>query len=43
VFPESRWIIIITYEQHRLLTLGEVASTQAVLPGFSVAIDELLA
>ena len=43
VFPESRWIIIITHEQHRLLTVGEVASTQAVLLGFSVAIDELLA
>lgn len=43
VFPESRWIIIITHEQHRLLTVGEVASTQAVLLGFTVAIDELLA
>lgn len=43
VFPESLWIIIITHEQHRLLTLGEVASTQAVLQGFSVTVDELLA
>ncbi|HEY9634477.1 MAG TPA: Uma2 family endonuclease [Coleofasciculaceae cyanobacterium] len=43
VFPESLWIIVITQEQHLLLTLGEVASTQAVLQGFSVAVDELLA
>jgi Uma2 family endonuclease len=43
VFPESRWIIVITQEQHYLLTLGEVVNTQAVLQGFSVAIDELLA
>lgn len=43
VFPESLWIIIITHEQHHLLTLGEVANTQAVLQGFSVSVDELLA
>ena len=43
VFPENLWIIIITQEQHLLLTLGEVASTQSVLKGFSVAVDELLA
>ena len=43
VFPESRWIIVITQEQHQLLSLGEMVSTQAVLQGFSVAVDELLA
>lgn len=43
VFPESRWIIIITQEQHILLTLGEIVNTQSVLQGFSLAIDELLA
>lgn len=43
VFPESLWIIVITQEQHLLLSVGEVASTQAVLKGFSVAVDELLA
>jgi Uma2 family endonuclease len=43
VFPENLWIIIITQEQHLLLTLGEVVSTQTVLKGFSVAVDELLA
>lgn len=43
VFPESLWIIVITTEQHLLLTLGEIVSTQTVLQGFNVAVDELLA
>lgn len=42
VFPESLWLIILTSEQHLLLTLGEVATTQTVLPGFSLAVAELL-
>lgn len=42
VLPDSQWIIVIT-EQHKLLfTKGEVVSTQAILKGFSVAVDELL-
>lgn len=43
VYPENLWIIIITQEQHLLLTVGETLSTQKILPGFSVPIDELLA
>ena len=43
VYPESLWIIIMTEKQHLLLTVGETASTQTVLQGFNVAIDELLA
>jgi Uma2 family endonuclease len=43
VFPESLWIILITHEQHLLLSLGEVVSTQTVLQGFSITVDELLA
>ena len=43
VFPESLWIIVITQEQHFLLTLGEVISTQTVLKGFNITMDELLA
>jgi Uma2 family endonuclease len=42
VFPESRWIIMITPNQRLVVTSGEVASTQTVLNGFSVAVDELL-
>jgi Uma2 family endonuclease len=43
VFPESRWIIIATQNQRLVFTSGEVVSTQTVLPGFSIAVDELLA
>ncbi len=43
VFPVSLWIIVMTQEKHLLLTVGEVVSTQGVLPGFNVAIAELLA
>lgn len=43
VFAESLWIIVITQSQHLLLTVGEIVSTQTVLTGFSIAIDELLA
>lgn len=43
VLPESKWIVVITQEQRFLFTTGEVVSTQAVLQGFSVAVDELLA
>lgn len=43
IYPESLWIIILTQEQHLLLTIGETVSTQTVLQGFSLAISELLA
>ncbi|MEQ8464245.1 Uma2 family endonuclease [Coleofasciculus sp. E1-EBD-02] len=43
VFPESRWIIIATHNQRLVFTSGEVVSTQTVLPGFRITVDELLA
>lgn len=43
VLPESQWIVVITQQQRFLLTTGEVVNTQIVLPGFRVAVDELLA
>jgi Uma2 family endonuclease len=42
VFPENRWIIIVTQESRQIFISGEVASTQKVLLGFRVAVDELL-
>lgn len=42
VFPESRWVFVLTKTQHLWVTAGEVASTQAVIRGFSVPVDELL-
>ncbi|MGB8686567.1 MAG: Uma2 family endonuclease [Microcoleus sp.] len=43
VFPESRWISIVTQTQKLAFNSGGTVSTQLVLPGFSVAVDELLA
>lgn len=43
VFPENRWIIIIIQQTRQIFISGEVVSTQKVLPGFSIAVDELLA
>lgn len=42
VLPESQWIVVITHRQRLLLTTGEVVNTQMILPGFRVAVDELL-
>ncbi|MGH7998937.1 MAG: Uma2 family endonuclease [Brasilonema sp.] len=42
VFPENSWIIVITKNQRFVFTSGEIVSTQIVLKGFSVAVDELL-
>ncbi len=43
VFPESRLVLVITQSQILGFKAGEVVSTQWVLLGFSVAVDELLA
>jgi Uma2 family endonuclease len=43
VFPESQWIVVIAQQQRLLFARGEVVSTQIFLPGFSIAVDELLA
>ncbi len=43
VFPESKWIIIVTENQGLMFTSGQVVTTQKVLIGFSVAVDDLLA
>jgi Uma2 family endonuclease len=42
VFPDSCWIIVVTQSQRLVFVSGEIVSTQTVLPGFSVAVDELL-
>ena len=42
VFPESRWVIVVTKTQRFVFISGEVASTQVILKGFNVAVDELL-
>lgn len=43
VFPESRWIMIMTATQKLTFNPGSTINTQLVLAGFSLAVDELLA
>ena len=43
VFPESQWVLVVTQQRQVLLSSGEFVSTQSVLAGFNVAVDELLA
>jgi Uma2 family endonuclease len=43
VFPENRRVIVITAQSEQIFRAGEIAKTQQTLPGFSVAVDELLA
>jgi Uma2 family endonuclease len=41
VYPEVRWVMIVTQTSQQIVVSGQVA-TQTVLPGFSVTIDELI-
>lgn len=43
VFPESRLVLVMTQSQIVGLKSGEVVATQKVLPGFSMAVDQLVA
>lgn len=43
VFPESRRVLVLTQNQTLGYSVGDVVSTQLVLQGFSVAVDEFLA
>ncbi|WP_333202470.1 MULTISPECIES: hypothetical protein [unclassified Microcoleus] len=43
LFPKSSWVLVITQSQVVLFKPGEVATTQVVLAGFRVAVDELMA
>jgi Uma2 family endonuclease len=42
IFPENRWIMILTTTQHLWFTSGETAKTQQVLVGFEISVDELM-
>lgn len=42
VYPENKWIIVATKQSRTIFIAGEVVSTQMVLPGFSIPVDELL-
>ncbi|OCQ89598.1 hypothetical protein BCD67_13480 [Oscillatoriales cyanobacterium USR001] len=42
LFPENKWIIIITENQQIIFNSGKIVTTQIILQGFSIAVDELL-
>src|ERR671933_2100341 len=42
VYPENQWIIVVTKQTRSIFIAGEAVSTQIVLPGFSIPVDELL-
>jgi Uma2 family endonuclease len=42
VFPENKWIIIVTQNQQLIFTSGKTVNTQIVLQGFNLAVDERL-
>jgi Uma2 family endonuclease len=43
VFPDSRWVMVITENQGLMFTSGQVVSTEKILKGFTVPVDDLLA
>ncbi len=43
VFPESRWVMVVTENQGLMFTAGQVVCTQKVLQGFSVQLNDLFA
>ncbi len=43
VYPDSRWIIVITANSKQIFGQEEMAETQKVLAGFSISVDTLLA
>lgn len=43
IFPESRWVMIVTAQSQLLFNEQQTATTQVVLPGFTVAVGELIA
>lgn len=43
VYPEVRWVIVMTQETQQIWVAGQVVQTQKVFPGFAIAVDELLA
>ena len=43
IFPESQWVIVATENQRHIFISGEMITTQKVLPGFTIAVDKLLA
>ncbi|MCY7274619.1 MAG: Uma2 family endonuclease [Phormidesmis sp. CAN_BIN44] len=42
LFPENRWVIVVTQDAQKIFVSGKVVGTQKILIGFSIAVDDLL-
>lgn len=42
VFPENHRVVVITAKNEQTFSTGDIARTQAILPGFEISVDELL-
>lgn len=42
VFPENKWVIVVTQESRLIFTSGQIVHTQKFLHSFSITVDELL-
>lgn len=43
VYPEVRWVMVMTQETQQIFVAGQMVQTQQVLSGFEIAVDQLLA
>ena len=43
IFPESRWVLVVTQAGGLMFASGQIVKKKKVLVGFSIEIDELLA
>ncbi len=43
VYPEAKWIIVVTADSRRVFVAGDTAQTQKVLLGFTISVEELVA
>lgn len=43
VYPEVSWVMVLTQDSKQIFASGEIAQTQRILPGFRIAVDDLLA
>jgi len=41
VFPENHWVIVMTHSIRQIFISGETVSTQKILSGFSISVNEL--
>ncbi|MEO0537042.1 MAG: Uma2 family endonuclease [Cyanobacteria bacterium P01_A01_bin.123] len=42
VLPNNNWVIVVTHPQQQIFTLEDIVQTQTVLPGFNIAVRDLL-